>query len=254
MSLWKNWLDSLSRAARQCVAGASRAHRCVVLIDADNVPPRIAEALQHFAASLGRIETIELFENFSKGNAPGWATQMRALGITGIQHYRTSITKNSSDAALVVRAMDLLHTSRPHHYVLVSTDSDFAPLAHRIRKSGAQVHGVGDSHAPSALRQSCTSFMTFAELSDRSGRLSPELWKGRPEDAEDRLLALLAELGGAHRWISTTALGGKLKTDWPLFDARAFSCRNLTELCSMLDSIDVDRSGSQARVKLALRR
>jgi len=253
MRAGKDWLDSLGRATRTWLHRASRGRRCAVLIDGDNVPPRIAEALHLYASSLGRIETIELFDNFASIGTAGWAAQMRVLGITGVQHYKSSNGKNSSDIALVVRAMDLLHSSRPHDYVLVSSDADFSALAHRLRRSGARVHGIGSAHATKTLRHSCTAFMSLAELNEWAAPVSPELWTGQPEDAEDRLLEAIVRVGGARRWVPISDLGAELKSVWPLFDARAFSRRNLNDLCSSLNSILMDRSEAQPRVKLALR-
>lgn len=249
----KDWLSSLGQVTRNWFHRASRRARCAVLIDGDNVPPRIAEALHLYASSLGRIETIELFDNFASIGTAGWAAQMRAFGITGVQRHNSSSGKNSSDIALVVRAMDLFHSSRPDDYVLVSSDADFSPLAHRLRRSGARVHGIGSAHATKTLRHSCTRFMSVAELNEWAAPVSPELWTGQPEDAEDRLLEAIVRLGGARQWVPVNGLGAELKSVWPLFDARAFSRRNLSDLCSSLNSILVDRSEAQPRVKLALR-
>jgi len=252
----KEWLHFLGRAARNRLGGASRVSRCALLVDGDNVPPRLTGALVHYASGLGRVSFLEVFANFSSTTSTGWAAQMREHGITGYQHYRTSSGKNATDTALIVRAMDLLHTERLDDFVLVSSDSDFSALAHRLRKSGAQVHGIGASSAAVALRQSCTSFLTFSELTElvisTSEHVAPELWLRQPRDAEDRLLHALVGLGGARGWVSLTALGEELKRSSPTFDPRFYSSRTLTELCAAIDSIDVDRSTPEPRARIAL--
>jgi len=54
-----------------------------------------------------------------------------------------SAGKNSTDIALAVDAMDLVIAERPDVVVLVSSDSDFAPLVGRLREKGCRVCGIG---------------------------------------------------------------------------------------------------------------
>ena len=54
-----------------------------------------------------------------------------------------SAGKNSTDIALAVDAMDLVIAERPEIVVLVSSDSDFAPLVIRLREKGCRVCGIG---------------------------------------------------------------------------------------------------------------
>jgi uncharacterized protein (TIGR00288 family) len=51
--------------------------------------------------------------------------------------------KNSTDIALAVDAMDLVLAERPDVVVIASSDSDFAPLVHRLREKGCVVRGLG---------------------------------------------------------------------------------------------------------------
>ncbi len=54
-----------------------------------------------------------------------------------------SAGKNSTDIALAVDALDLAIAERPDVVVLVSSDSDFAPLVIRLREKGCRVCGIG---------------------------------------------------------------------------------------------------------------
>jgi len=51
--------------------------------------------------------------------------------------------KNSTDIALAVDAIDLVLAERPDVVVIASSDSDFAPLVHRLREKGCVVRGIG---------------------------------------------------------------------------------------------------------------
>jgi len=54
-----------------------------------------------------------------------------------------STGKNSTDIALAVDAIDLAIAERPDVVVIVSSDSDFAPLVIRLREKGCRVEGIG---------------------------------------------------------------------------------------------------------------
>ncbi len=49
------------------------------------------------------------------------------------QQFAYTTKKNASDIALVIDAMDLLHSGRFDGFCLVSSDSDFTRLASRLR-------------------------------------------------------------------------------------------------------------------------
>jgi Fe-S-cluster formation regulator IscX/YfhJ len=253
----KEWLDFFGPILRNRLSGGSRHARCAVLVDGDNVPPRLTGALVHYASSLGRVTSIEVFANFASTHAAGWSAQMKEHGVIGFQHYRTSNGKNASDTSLIVRAMDLIHTERPDHYVVVSNDSDFSALAHRIRRSGATVHGVGHASAAESLRASCSTFLTFDELSSLSlstdAAARADIWKRPPSDAEDRVLNALVRLGAARQWVDISKLGQELREASPTFDPRFYGCRSLGELCDAIDSVEVDRDEANPKVRIALR-
>ena len=66
---------------------------------------------------------------------------LKRLGLRAIVNL--AIGKNSTDIALAVDAMDLAITEKPDVIVLVSSDSDFAPLVLRLREKGAWLRGFG---------------------------------------------------------------------------------------------------------------
>jgi uncharacterized LabA/DUF88 family protein len=66
------------------------------------------------------------------------------------QNFPLSVGKNGADIALVIDAMDLLHSGRVTGFCLVSSDSDFTRLATRIREQGLDVFGFGEPKRPKA--------------------------------------------------------------------------------------------------------
>ena len=80
------------------------------------------------------------------------------------QHFAYTSGKNASDIALVIDAMDLLHSGRFDGFCLVSSDSDFTRLASRIREEGADVYGFGEQKTPESFRQACRRFIYTENL------------------------------------------------------------------------------------------
>ena len=51
----------------------------------------------------------------------------------------------------------------------MSSDSDFLPLAQRIREDGLQVYGFGTAKTPLSFQQACSRFFDVAALADSNG-------------------------------------------------------------------------------------
>src|SRR5580698_1452439 len=80
------------------------------------------------------------------------------------QQFAYTTGKNASDIALVIDAMDLLHSGRFDGFCLVSSDSDFTRLASRLREEGADVYGFGARKTPESFRQACRRFIYTENL------------------------------------------------------------------------------------------
>ena len=78
------------------------------------------------------------------------------------QHmFPTASKKGTSDANMIVDAMKL-HYTKPFidRFVLVTSDSDIAPLALHLREDGKDIIGIGqDGPTSKAFTAACSSFM-----------------------------------------------------------------------------------------------
>ena len=100
--------------------------------------------------------------------------ELAGLAVIPNQQFAYTKGKNSSDITLVIDAMDLMHTGRFEGFVLVSSDSDFARLASRLREQGLQVFGIGKTNTPEAFRKACKRFI-FVENLLGDGEALPEI-------------------------------------------------------------------------------
>ena len=115
-------------------------HRTMLLIDADNVSADvIQQAIESVMAQHGAIHVRRAY--CTAEAAVTHAKLFKSLSIRPIVNL--SAGKNSNDIALAVDAIDLAISERPSLVVIVSSDSDFAPLVIRLREKGCRVEGIG---------------------------------------------------------------------------------------------------------------
>src|SRR3954462_15783627 len=139
-------------------------HRLAVLIDADNASPRIADGLFEEMAKIGDANVRRIYGDFSGTRLKSWAEILPRHAILPHQNFANTTGKNASDIALVIDAMDLLHSGRFDGFCLVSSDSDFTRLASRMREQGADVYGFGAQKTPESFRQACRRFIYTENL------------------------------------------------------------------------------------------
>jgi uncharacterized LabA/DUF88 family protein len=114
--------------------------RTMLLIDADNVSADvIQQAIELVALRHGAIHVRRAY--CTAEAAVTHAKLFKSLSIRPIVNL--SAGKNSNDIALAVDAIDLAIAERPAVVVIVSSDSDFAPLVIRLREKGCRVEGIG---------------------------------------------------------------------------------------------------------------
>src|SRR5258708_29119930 len=122
----------------------SRTRRLAILIDADNTSPRIAAGLFEEVAKFGEANVRRIYGDFSGQRLKSWADILQQYAIAPYQQFAYTTGKNASDIALVIDAMDLLHSGRFDGFCLVASDRALTRLASRLRGPRADASGVGE--------------------------------------------------------------------------------------------------------------
>lgn len=114
--------------------------KVMLLIDADNVSADVVgQAVELLLAEHGAIHVRRAYctaESAQKNLLLFKRHSIRPM-------VNLSAGKNSTDIAMAVDALDLVLAERPELVVIVSSDSDFAPLVIRLREKGCRVVGIG---------------------------------------------------------------------------------------------------------------
>ena len=132
--------------------------RIALLIDADNASVSTLDHVLSEIADLGMANVRRAYGDWGSPQLRSWRDALLANAILPIQQVAYTVKGNASDMAMVIDAMDLLHSSRFDAFALMSSDSDFTPLAMRLRAANAEVYGFGKSQTPSAFKAACSVF------------------------------------------------------------------------------------------------
>lgn len=135
-----------------------------LLIDADNASPVGIDPVLTVLAELGTVNIRRAYANWRKPQLKGWADIIHRFGIEPQQQFDITKGKNATDMKMTIDAMDLLFRGRVDGFGIMSSDSDFMPLAQRIRQDGLPVYGFGGEKTPDAFKQACTRFIDVNAL------------------------------------------------------------------------------------------
>lgn len=244
------------------MASEPRPDLLAVLIDADNASPRIADGLFEEIAKIGEASVRRIYGDFTGTRLKSWVDILARHAI--IPHQSSSYTtgKNSSDIALVIDAMDLLHSDRFSGFCLVSSDSDFTRLASRIREQGLDVFGFGEQKTPESFRQACRRFIYTENLLPEAPAPDrdpvPEARSLQPPSAAVPLLRkAIAQMDDNDGWVGLGGVGQRVANLAPDFDPRTYGRAKLVDLVTDTGAFEVERpetGGVRIRLKPARKR
>ena len=240
-----------------------RAPRLAVLIDAENASARIAESLFAEIATLGEASARRIYGDFASAQIQGWTKVLARYAIQPQQNFANTKGKNSGDIALVIDAMDLLHSGRFDGFCLVSSDADFTRLASRIREEGVDVYGFGEQKTPESFRQACTRFIYTENLSapvsetaaapggKGATAAAPTAGKRKPTEATRMIAAVIADMDeDGDGWVNAGGIANRLRNAYPDFDQRSYGHAKLSDLIRATGRFEVQTaSGGAMKVR-----
>jgi len=200
------------------------------------------------------IPTIKrIYGDWTKDTVKGWKPALLEHAITPIQQYSYTTGKNATDSAMIIDAMDILHSQKVNGFCLVSSDSDFTRLATRLRESGMLVIGIGEKKTPSPFIVACDKFIYIEIIAKSENQTkekeNPSNTKTTPEnistvqfDSIDKetlnlLKNTIEDLADDSGWAFLGDVGNliiKKKSD---FDPRNYGYPKLTPLLQSLNKI-----------------
>lgn len=135
-----------------------------VLIDADNSSISAISSVLEEVAKYGIASVKRVYGDWSSDTLKSWRDVLLPHAITPVQQFAYTKGKDATDMILIIDAMDLLYAGALDGFCIVSSDSDFTPLASRIRENGLSVYGFGKKSTPEAFKKACDKFIFIENL------------------------------------------------------------------------------------------
>jgi uncharacterized LabA/DUF88 family protein len=216
--------------------------RLAVLIDADNASAAKIKALLEEIAKFGIATIKRAYGDWTTQNLVGWKDQLHRHAVQPIQQFAYTKGKNSTDASLIIDAMDLLYAGNVDGFCLVSSDSDFTRLATRMREAGKLVYGFGEQKTPEAFRAACDRFIYLEVLgtSAPAGEEKPNV--ADIPDLKDAITQAFLATSRDSGWASLSAVGSHIAKNNSAFDTRLYGCSKLSELVRKQPYLEVKES------------
>lgn len=222
-----------------------------VLIDADNVPSKHAEAILKEVSSIGEPALRRVYGDWSSGSLVGWSKIIPQLGLVARQETANTKQKNASDIGLVIDAMDILHGSKFDGFVIVSSDSDFTALANRLREDGLKVIGIGENKTPESLRSVCNRFIFIENLvGEDDNEASVSSPRPKPVKALPLFKAAMDKLDSEDGWYHLGPVGSQIIAAHPDFDPRSYGHSKLSLMVKALRDVETKSSGNNLLIRL----
>lgn len=160
--------------------------KIAVVIDTDNTQISKLEDVFHEISTRGRIVVKRAYGNWHKPTLKNWGEIIKRLAIKAEQQFDYVSGKNATDMALVIDTIELLYTNLYDAFVIVSSDSDYTPLAIKLREAGVYVMGVGEKKTPVAFRNACDEFLFLENCSSSvEGNDAHDVVSSFQSDAQD---------------------------------------------------------------------
>lgn len=209
-----------------------------VLVDGDNVSGRHGSKIIKIAEQHGNPIVLRVYTNAQRPSEwhEAWGYEMIHAG-TG---------KNATDLLLAIDAMELAFSHGIDGFILASSDGDFSHLAHRLRKLGAAVTGVGEKKAPRSFRHACSSFVEIdaPQAASLVTMLNPAI-----TDLDLKIRTMIAANSKKGAGMRIAALGPKMHSQYGI-RISAYAERNWRAYLAARPTLyDLDPRGPDAMVR-----
>lgn len=217
------------------------------MIDGDNaeaalLPQMLAEVSKYGAMTIRRV-----YGNWESSQLRPWKELLHTYGLKPEQQFSYTSGKNATDIALIIDAMDFLHTAEVDGICIVSSDGDYTPLVTRIREKGLFVMGIGHRQTPRAFVNACDRFVytenlhSEAEGSTQSSISIPNNDTVTASEtsvengtgimrAENLFRTAYNSSAQDDGWAHLGAFGQSLRQLDPSFDSRSYGHKSLSQL------------------------
>jgi len=217
-------------------------YKIAMLIDGDNAQPGLLSQMLAEAGRHGQVTVRRIYGDWTTSNMNSWKETLNYHAFQPIQQFRYTIGKNATDSAMIIDAMDIMHSGVVDAFCLVSSDSDYTRLATRIRETGIFVMGIGAKKTPKPFVNACDVFVYTENLVEQKKASQPvhvrkSGTKKNDKDETDPMPMLGQAFEMAVQqdgWARLDVMGSALYQLDPGFDPRTYGHKQLSRMLNRL--------------------
>ncbi|NLC30332.1 MAG: NYN domain-containing protein [Chloroflexi bacterium] len=213
----------------------AREKRIAILIDGDNAQASLIEQIVVESSRYGNATVRRIYGDWTSTSMKSWKDTLNSYAFQPFQQFSYSVGKNATDSAMIIDAMDILHSNQVDGFCLVSSDSDYTRLATRLRESGKLVVGIGKNLTPRAFVSACDVFIYTENLEKRERQKGHATTRQKMSKEDQDLIDNIEdaiEMAGTDDdgWARLSEVGMALRRIDPGFDPRTYGSRQLASL------------------------
>ena len=226
-----------------------------VFIDADNVPAKKIDFIINELANYGAVMVRKIYGNWKSDRLKGWEEVLLDYALAPVQQFDYTKGKNATDMALTIDEMDMLYSGKIDVFCIVSSDSDFTPLAMRVKTEGKQVIGFGRHSTSKALVAACNKFLFLDDkqhvITDLNVNVASSRRNGNQLKMDTALMNLLrnavADCCDENGWASLNRVG-QVVSNQSSFDSKNYDYAKLGDLIRAIDIFETQLAENRSQL------
>lgn len=243
--------------------------RYAVLIDSDNISAKYIRYILDEMTKYGVVTYKRIYGDWTSPQTSRWKKELLENSISPIQQFSNTTGKNATDSALIIDAMDILYTGNVDGFCIVSSDGDFTRLAGRLRESGMDVIGMGETKTPRSFRAACTVFTNLELLAaqedenrkekatESSRKKKADKTHGAGEeftlskqDVEESIAEIITGNENNGKDTGLGEIGSRLVKKYSDFDVRTFGYSTLSKFIEEMDRFETVKDHHNVFVRM----
>lgn len=188
-----------------------------IFIDAENISFKYAKDIFNIASSYGEPIIKKIYADWTSQVVGGWKDEIAKHSIIAIQNFKFN-RKNSSDMYLMADAMSMFYEKDIEIFIIVSSDSDYIPLAHKLRENKRQVIGIVENKANQSYINAFNKFHYLNKKQEKSDELIKELFNTIDQLIEEKNRAEYSQIPPI------------MQRKYPDFNPKNYGCSSFKEL------------------------
>jgi len=225
-------------------------YKIALMIDSENVSPKYIHSVINEISKYRRIVIARFYGDINK-LSKDWHKTAQDFAIKPVHQYNVATGKNAADLAMALDAQEMMYQEKVNAFFLVTSDSDFTPLAVKLREGGMFVIGIGEKDKVSqAFRSSCNEFKYFEYLDDEDEVEEASISHITPDDDIAPMIKNIVIENGIDNRIQLSRLGDIIVNRYSDFDARKYGHKTLSSLVNTISGLSLSQEKTTTFVTL----